>query len=866
MDIRIDQPLWLLLLLPIAIYMAYAWKTSKLKIKDRAILLFVIRCVTILCIVFALTAPYIRMHDTEEQVLFLVDRSVSIEEAADSANTWIADSLQHRKPNQSVGIYSFAGGFRTDVQLTDSEISLPKMEPMEGRDATNIGKSIDLAAGIAKKDVATRIVLLTDGLETEGSIEELLPKFQGGRIQIDTVQLNRSNKKDASITKFETPKTAYEGEQQFIELEVASSTETSGQMIIYRNDEEILSEAVQLDVGKNAFSFKTTASGKGLLKYEAKLIVPDDGFLENNRMLSVTMLESSPHILVVETEENPSAIPSLLDKRSLAVDVIAAEKLPESLSGYLGYSAILFDNIPGHAVGEHKMAVIEQAVKNFGVGFMMVGGQESFGLGGYFKSPIERLLPVEMEVKGKEQLPSLGLVIALDRSGSMSGSKIILAREAAARAVELLRDDDTFGFTAFDHELWELIPVGPLQKQDAMEQILSIPVGGGTDIFPSVEKAYEDLADLELQRKHIILMTDGQSPMPPEYEDVIEEGKQNNITLTTVAIGSDADAALLEDLAEQGGGRFYNVIDESTVPSILTRETTMMTRTYIEDDPFYMSLHQVPEWTALFRDGVPQMNAYIATTPKNTATVVAESPKNDPVLAEWSYGLGKTIAFMSDSTGKWSGDLARWEHYPEFWNTAISRLLPSYEDVPYMITHEQGGTYTVTDTSQKAAFLDIAVVNEKGEELPITSEPLAPGKTRITLDSNPGLVFFGVTDDRGGLFEAGVSVPYSEEYRPAEPNERLLQAISEKTGGEPLVENPEEVFRPHPFKSGNRLPITDYLLLAAMLLFFIDITLRRFGLIQGKTMKKRERKPVEAETGQEQQDHVAELLKAKQRR
>ena len=263
---------------------------------------------------------------------------------------------------------------------------------------------------------------------------------------------------------------------------------------------------------RNLFAFHHEARGTGLLKYEAKLIVPDDGLLENNRMLSVTMLEQSPRVLVVQTERSPSVIPSLLDRNAMEVDVTDAEILPESLSGYLGYGAIIFDNVPGHLVGEHKMTVIEQAVKSFGTGFMMVGGDESYGLGGYFKSPIERLLPVEMEVKGKEQLPSLGLVITMDRSGSMSGSKIVIAREAAARAVELLRNDDTFGFTAFDHEIWEVIPVGPLRdKQDAMDQILSIPAGGGTDIFPSVAKAYDDLADLKLQRKHIILLTDGQS-------------------------------------------------------------------------------------------------------------------------------------------------------------------------------------------------------------------------------------------------------------------------------------------------------------------------------------------------------------------
>ena len=141
-----------------------------------------------------------------------------------------------------------------------------------------------------------------------------------------------------------------------------------------------------------------------------------------------------------------------------------------------------------------------------------------------------------------------------------------------------------------------------------------------------------------------------------------------------MAIGTDADCALLEELAELGGGRFYDVVDESTVPAILTRETSMLTRTYIEDDPFYISLSDVPEWTSLFQEGVPRMNAYIATTPKGTATIVGESPKEDPVIAEWMYGLGRTIAFTSDSTGKWSGDLARWEGYSDFWNTAVARL------------------------------------------------------------------------------------------------------------------------------------------------------------------------------------------------
>ena len=864
MDIRIEQPLWLLLLIPTALYMVYAWKSSGMRFVEKRTILFALRCLAIALLVLALATPSVTLRADEEQILFVVDRSVSIADAGNAADEWIMESLKERQANQSVGLYSFAETFRTDVQLTDTDVTVPVVDKMEADGATDIAKAIDVASAVAKGTIATRIVLLSDGLETVHSVEKLLPKYSGGRVTIDTVLLERPSNADASIAFFNTPRTAYEGEKQFLEVEVESYTRTAGELFIYQNDQEIVKESVTLEPGKNAFSFRTSATGDGLLKYEAKLIVPDDGFLENNRMLSVTMMKHSPRVLVVQTERNPSVIPTLLDKSAIQVDVVDAVNLPANLSGYLAYGAIIFDNVPGHSVGEQKMTVIEQAVKNFGTGFMMVGGEESFGLGGYFKSPIERLLPVEMEVKGKEQLPSLGLVIVLDRSGSMAGSKIVLAREAAARSVELLRDDDTFGFTAFDEQLWEVIPVGPLgDKKKAVEQILSVPADGGTNIFPGVEKAYADLAGLKLQRKHIILLTDGQSEMPPDYKDVIDEGRKNNITLSTVAIGSDADWGLLESLAEDGGGRFYDVVDESTVPAILTRETSMLTRTYIEDNPFYMTLGNVPEWISLFTDGIPQMNAYIATTAKRTATIVGESHKEDPVLAEWMYGLGRTIAFTSDSTGRWTGDFARWGGYPAFWNTAVARLLPSYEEVPYLITHERGGIYTVTDSSRKAAFLDIAVVDEEGREVPFIAEPLAPGKMRVTVDTKPGLVFFGISDDKGGLFEAGVSVPYSDEYKPSPPNQALMTKIAERTGGR-VLEEPREAFRDQPYKSGEKTLITEWLIGVAMLLFFLDITLRRFGLLKGFGEKRGRKSVVEEESTA--QESIAELLKAKRKR
>lgn len=862
MEFRIDQPYWLLLVIPIAVYMFYTWRSFKKSRSGK--ILFILRNAAILLLIFALASPYVKLRVSEEQILFLVDRSVSVEGAQKQADQWINESLKSRKVHQSVGVYSFAGSFRADVPLTANHITLPVIEPMEKKDVTDIAKAIDLASAIGKKDRATRLVVLSDGLETAGSVDHILSKYSSGNVQIDTVVVENPLSNEAAIELFETPIRAFEGEQQLLRVEIGSSSKTAGTLLVFQNDQEIIRESIELEPGNNVYSFHASATGSGMIKYEAKLIVPNDAYLENNEMFAMTKMTQSPNVLIVETAKNPSVIPHLLDQMIANVEVIEASQLPEAQSSYLQYDAIIFDNVPGHFVGEQKMMMIEQAVKNFGTGFMMVGGDESFGLGGYFKSPIEQLLPVEMEVKGKEQIPSLGLIIVLDRSGSMAGSKIALAREAAARSVELLRDDDTFGFTAFDDRVWEVIPVGPLDdREEVIDQILSIPAGGGTNIFPGIEKAYEALADLKLQRKHIILLTDGQSEMPPGYEEIIEAGKNNNVTLTTVAIGSDADGNLLEDMAESGGGRFYNVIDESTIPAILTRETSMMTRTYIVDAPFYMKIGNVPEWTTLFNDGVPQMNAYIATTAKQTATIVGESHEEDPVIAEWMYGLGRTVAFTSDSTGKWTGDFARWAHYPHFWNTALTRLLPNYEAVPYVITHERGGTYTIADSTRKAAFLEVTVVDENGQEVPFTSEPLAPGKLRVTVDAKPGLVFFSVTDGKGGLSEAGVSIPYSDEYKLAAPNIVTMQRIADRTGGE-LLEHPSEAFRSLPTVSNEKRSITHWLVLTAMILFFLDITLRRFGFFK-KTLGNRERLSTQDEPSIAN-GHVEQLLKMKKRR
>lgn len=864
MDLRIDMPLALLLLLPILMYFGWTYWRERQRLKKSHITVLGIRILAVICLVFALAGPYILLPIKEEQILFMVDRSASMNGTDGEMTNFIEESLQSKKDEQLAGIYSFSSTLQTEAILSKTLKEVPKFTNIEATDQTNIEQSLQLASGIVNSKKATRLVLLTDGNETKGNALEFASKFKGSNISVDVVPFHQPVSTDVSLKSFVTPQVAYVGEQQQLVTEVHATAANKGELLLYENDKLVHQEAVELAQGSNVFTYKHTATAEGLVKYEAVVQVEQDAIFENNKLTSITMVQSEPHLLIVNGYDSASPIAAALGKQSISFNVVDAQSLPNELSSYLQYNAIIFDNVPGHLVGEAKMNVIEQAVKNFGVGFTMVGGENSFGLGGYFKTPIETILPVEMEIKGKEQLPSLGLVIVLDRSGSMYGSKLELAKEAAARSVEMLRDEDTLGFIAFDDRPWEIIETGPLNnKEEAVDTILSVTPGGGTEIYGSLARAYENLADLKLQRKHIILLTDGQS-QSGNYEDLIAEGKENGVTLSTVAIGQDADANLLEALSEMGTGRFYDVVDEQTIPSILSRETAMISRTYIEDNPFYPTIYNASGWNTLFANGVPQMNAYIGTTAKQGASVIAESEKEDPVLAQWQYGLGKTFAFTSDSTGKWTGDWARWQDWGTFWQTLISQMLPSYNDVAYDVRLESDGSFVITDPTNEAAFLDVVAVNEAGEELETQLEAISASQIRAVVQAEPGLIFFRIADEDQAIFQAGISVPYSAEYELRPVNDELVEELTKQTGGSVLKE-PKEVFREFTKKGADRQNIATWLILAGMLLFFIDITIRRFGWSFFAKSKKKEQL-VENKTTQAEDTNVAQLLKGMKKR
>ncbi|MEK5392171.1 VWA domain-containing protein [Margalitia sp. FSL K6-0131] len=869
MVLDVKYPILFLLILPVGFMLYLFYRKSHIQNKWEKNWITILRAIIFLLIIFALTVPQMLLPVKGENVIFLVDRSASMQGTEDKAVAWIGGSIQSKHKDDSYSIITIGKNAAMEQPLNRKETPIQQLSADIDEGETNLEEGIQLAASLIPENQKGRIVLFSDGNETAGNALEAARQLTGQHTVISYVPMQGKHGEDIALTEFNVPTSMYKGEKAELKVKMVSDTQKEATIRISLNNHEILKKKVTVKEGENLFTFSHIVKETGMYVYKAEVTTSDDTYLENNELYAVSNVSGTPKVLIVQ-DENDSALAKLLQSANVQVETTIPEKMPTVMTGYLPYQSIIFNNVPATTIGEQKMELIEKAVKDFGTGFIMTGGENSFGLGGYFKTPIEKILPVDMDIKGKKKLPSLGLVIVLDRSGSMGGQKLALAKEAAARSVELLRDEDTIGFIAFDDRPWEIVKTAPIKnKKNVMNKIRSVEAGGGTEIYTSLQLAYERLKPLKLQRKHIILLTDGQSSTNSSYQTLVEEGKKDNITISTVALGQDADRNLLEDISKYGAGRFYYVTDSTVIPSILSRETVMATRTYIEDNPFYPKVQPYPEWVKLFENGVPKMNAYIAVTPKSTAQVSILSKKDDPILAQWQYGLGQTAAFTSDTSGKWAGDFARWEGWSNFWSQLVTKTFPSYENVPYEINlKKENGDAKITLKSDKLDLLPLeaAVVSQEGKEMKVQTKMTAPGEYELNMEDKAGMYFLRLKqqteDGSTKLYQTGFTVPYSDEYLQKGINKPFLKEISSITKGKKLTKE-SEAFAPIHKASFKKQPFGDRLLLIAFLLFFLEIAIRRFGLQKFLSLfpKKKERPHKEKEAS----THVNQLIRTKDR-
>jgi Mg-chelatase subunit ChlD len=490
----------------------------------------------------------------------------------------------------------------------------------------------------------------------------------------------------------------------------------------------------------------------------------------------------------------------------------------------------------------------------------MIGGPSGFGAGQWFRTPVQDVLPVDMEVMPKDQESNVALVLALDKSGSMSSgsdagssrpsalSKVDIAKNAVMQASAVLGNSDLVGIVAFDSGARWALEVQPYPSLLVLEEaISSITADGGTDIFAGLTLAEEGLRGAEAKIKHIILLTDGHSNQG-DHQALAARFAEEGITLSVVAAGIDSARDLVW-LAEQGGGRYYPAVAIEDVPQIFLKETIRIAGRYIIEEPFYPTLiNPASSILAGFSPNTafPLLVGHNGTTLKADATEIMRTPQGYPLLATRRYGIGRTVAWTSSLSARWASDWLAWGGFSDFAAQLVAWSFPDPETGNLVVRTRQEGSATFIDINASdeeghpvSAETKAIIVAPDSSSSELTVPQVGAGEYQIELPSDGvGAYFVTVSqrDENGEPLASntrGLVVPYSPEYRLQESDQTLLTQITEQTKGKlRFLSEPAAAFE-HPSQPVSRAqPLSPWLIALALLLFPFDIATRRLMLGQ----------------------------------
>ncbi len=370
-----------------------------------------------------------------------------------------------------------------------------------------------------------------------------------------------------------------------------------------------------------------------------------------------------------------------------------AAGVPPTLEALENYDLLILANVPAADLPQDRQETIRRYVRDFGGGLVVIGGDQAFTPGGYHGTTLEEVLPVWCDFRRKQPRPSLAMVLVLDRSGSMEGNSIRLAKEAIRRTVEMLEPTDQVGVLVFDDATHWISPIAPcVDKRPILEKIAAITAGGETDMGPAMDKAYLSLNECFAKLKHVIIMTDGVSH-PGDFESQAKQMADAGITVSMVALGQQAAREEAEDIARLGKGHHYFCVNPADIPTIFALDTASASRVGIVEQPFFPAL--VGASSAMPASEIrtaPSLLGYVGTRPKPTSQLILSSLEGDPLLIWWRYGLGVSVAFTSDLQSRWAAPWLRWQGLGRFWGQLIRHALRRDQAQDFALDLKRRGT------------------------------------------------------------------------------------------------------------------------------------------------------------------------------
>ncbi len=822
-----------------------------------------LRVFLITLIVLALAGMQLRLRADTLTAVFVMDVSDSVPAAEQARGEAMVRQAVEAMPTGDRAAVVVFGQDALVERMASEERTLPGLTSVPVTVRTDVAGALQLALALFPDEGAKRLVLFSDGRENLSHALAQAELAAAHDIELSFVPLGGpEGDVEVLVEVLDAPTDVRQGQGFDLTVVIHSTAQVGATLRVFGDGQLFHSQEVRLQTGVNRFLIPVEAAETGFRRFRAQVVPDADTRLQNNKASAFTVVHGPPRVLLVGGQPvEGDNLAQALRAAEMDVELLPPGELPTTLPELAAFDAVLLANVPAAALPSGAMEVLQVYVRDLGRGLLMTGGEDAFGAGGYLRTPLEEVLPVDMDVRTREQAPNLALVLAVDKSGSMGRChcdnpdlnqsyarrevgqpKVDIAKEAVMRAAGALGQQDYIGVVAFDDAARWAIEVQQLMDFVTLEGAIGgIQAVGQTNMRAGVEAAYDALQATEARLKHVILLTDGWVHAG-ELTALAREMREQGITLSVVAAGGGS-AEYLAGLAQSGGGRYYPAVDILRVPDFFLKETVKAVGQYIVEEPFYpLPSSPSPVLRGLDPAALPLLLGYNGTTPKGTARLALSTPRGDPLLATWQYGLGRAAAWTSDLKGQWATDWVSWPGFARFAAQLVGWTLPApqVEGITAQAALEDDRAAVRVEATDKAGrplnFLDVSAVLI-GPDLERTEVVLAQvgaGRYEALVElAQPGtyLVQLGVSEggEAMGQQTLGLVVPYSPEYKASGTNRTLLSELARLTGGGELPE-PVAAFL-------HNLPSADFareiwgtLLLIVALLFPLDVAVRRVML------------------------------------
>ncbi|MBR57970.1 MAG: hypothetical protein CMH54_07910 [Myxococcales bacterium] len=750
-----------------------------------------LRTLALWALVLAMVQPVRYEREPQDvSVLVLQDRSSSVN--AKDADVLDMDPIQKKIGSGRIGYHPFG-----DPKASDG--------PQLSGAGSELDRVLELVPTLIRGGMDTRVVLRTDGGNTGGALSPVVGRLNQAGIAVYQERLpSLLDGGDIAVTGIEHPQRVLSGRKITIAARVHRAADVPVECSMKLGKELRTKTPVEGDLVTFANVLVPSSDAMPLVVSCERSDGVQDAVEPNNRYTTLLVPEQPPKVLIVDSQ--PSRARSLADALGSGFDVTVrgGGGLPTTKTGWAQFDVVLVSDLPRitnysrNNFSPRQMAMADRYVRDGGALFM-IGGPQALGPGGYIGTRLEqKTLPVWLDTPRTEQQPKLALVLVLDRSGSMTGLKLNLAKKAAAATAESLGRNDRIGVVVFDAKADVVVN---LQRAANRFRILSdvarIKAGGGTKIQPALAEAFRMLKRAPARFRHVILLTDGQSPRGGVL-DTVQSMTDRGITVSTIAVGQSADRTMLREIADLGAGRYHYTNSPERIPRIFLRETRELRRDTAATGNFRPRLtkkgRRLPYLRKLERL-VPSLGGLVLVRAKPGSDVLMKDSSGNPLLVTRRHGRGTVAVFASDAKGIWSSRWIQSTVFPRFWRSMIrSALSDKNEDLPTVELIDRRDRlvaqvrYPMSHKGAMEPTIRVRTMRDSDEDWQVlTAAVRAPGVLEAELvTSEPQTALFEVTvrpdDPRSPVLRNSITRPYEAELNPEllEVGRKELVSLSEE--------------------------------------------------------------------------------------